>query len=264
MSMWKTLAASLGLLAVVGTAQAGPITGQGTWESTLKARDINGNAVALGDASTAFFYDTALNITWLADMNYAKTSGHDADGLMNWSTSVTWANTLTIGSFSGWRLPTMVDTGTAGCNLSYDGGTDCGHNVQTKDGSTVYSEMAHLYYVTLGNLAYCAPGGNTPNTCEGAQAGWGLSNTAWFQSMQSNFYWSGLEYAPNQDGAWYFDTFVGSQYGANKFSALYAVAVRPGDVLRDAGNQVPEPQGLVLALTALAGLGVAARRRRAS
>lgn len=264
MNLWKTLAASLGLLAVVGTAQAAPVTGQGTWESTLKARDINGKAVALGDASTAFFYDTALNITWLADMNHAKTSGHNADGLMNWSSSVAWADNLSVGGFTDWRLPTMVDTGTAGCNLSYDGGTDCGFNVQTKDGSTVYSEMAHLYYTTLGNLGYCAPGGNTPNSCEGPQAGWGLSNTAFFQNMQSTAYWYGLEYAPNQVGAWVFDTGVGSQGDAVKGSALYAVAVRPGDVLRDAGNQVPEPQGLVLALTALAGLGVALRRRRAA
>lgn len=263
MNLWKTLAASLGLLAVVGTAQAGPIAGHGTWESTLKARDINGKAVALGDASTAFFYDTALNITWLADMNHAKTSGHDADGIMDWSSSVAWADNLSVGGFTDWRLPTMVDTGTAGCNFSFDGGSDCGYNVQTKDGSTVYSEMAHLYYTTLGNLALCAPGGNTPNSCEG-QSGWGLTNTALFQNMQSGDYWSGLEYAPNQRLAWYFVTNYGVQFYDVKGSALYAVAVRPGDVLRDAGNQVPEPQGLVLALTALAGLGVALRRRRAA
>jgi hypothetical protein len=261
MSMWKTVAASLGLLAVMGTAQAAPITGQGTWESTLKARDINGNALALGDASTAFFYDTALNITWLADMNHAKTSGDDADGHMDWSTSVTWANTLTIGSFSGWRLPTMVDTGTEGCNDAYSG-TDCGYNVQTKDGSTVYSEMAHLFHITLGNLSAYDTAGNIRGGSSGTN--WGLTNTALFQNMQSGNHWSGLEFALNQNTAWYFSPFLGFQRNAFKSSEFYAVAVRPGDVLRDAGNQVPEPQGLVLALTALAGLGVALRRRRAA
>ena len=29
-------------------------------------------------------YDTDLNITWLADADYAKTSGYDADGLLSW------------------------------------------------------------------------------------------------------------------------------------------------------------------------------------
>lgn len=257
MGMWKTLAVSLGLLAVVGTAQAAPVTSQGTWGSTLKARDINGNAVALGHASTAFFYDTALNITWLADMNHAMTSGHDLDGNMNWSGAVAWADALTLGGFTDWRLPTMLDTGSARCNIAYSG-TDCGYNVQTKAGSTVYSEMAHLYYVTLGNLAYCGAAGN----CN--QSGFGLTNTAFFQNMQSYVYWYGLEYAPGGANAWYFSTYDGYQAGGGKENALYAVAVRPGDVLRDAGNQVPEPQGLVLALTALAGLGVAVRRRRAA
>lgn len=257
MSMWKTLAASLGLLAAVCTAQAGPISGQGAWESTLKARDINGNAVALGDARTAFFYDTALNITWLADMNYAKTSGHDTDGIMSWSNAVAWADALTVGGFNDWRLPTMVDTGTAGCNLA-NSGTDCGYNVQTKIGSTVYSEMAHLYYVTLGNLGVCSAAGNC------GQAGWGLTNTAMFQNMQPYYYWSELEYASLQSYAWFFNANNGLQNYSHKFDGAYAAAVRPGDVLRDTGNQVPEPQGLVLALTALAGMGVALRRRRAT
>lgn len=244
---------------VIGGAQAAPIVGQGTWESTLKARDINGNAVALGDASTAYFYDTALNITWLADMNYAKTSGHDADGRMNWSSSVAWADALSLGGYSDWRLPTMVDTGSAGCNYA-NSGTDCGYNVQTKDGSTVYSEMAHLFHITLGNLSAYDTAGNFRGGSSGTD--WGLTNTALFQNMQSLVYWSGLEYAPVQDVAWRFNTDAGYQNTAWKGNALYAVAVRPGDVLRDAGNQVPEPHGLVLALTALAGLGVALRRRR--
>lgn len=55
----KTLIASLSVAAVlfaaVGGSHAAPVTGQGTWETTLKARDIDGNAVALSSASAAFF-----------------------------------------------------------------------------------------------------------------------------------------------------------------------------------------------------------------
>ncbi len=263
MSIWKTLAATLGLLAAVGTAQAAPVSGQGTWESTLKARDINGLAVALGDASTAFLYDSTLNITWLADMNYAKSSGHSADGRLNWFNAMAWADALTIGSFNGWRLPTMMDTGAVGCDASTDGGTDCGYNVQTKTGSTVYSEWAHLYYVTLGNLALCAPGGGTPTSCE-SQSGWGLSNTAYFQNMQTDYYWSGLSYAPDSADAWFFGAKYGGQSHAPVGAAWFAVAVRRGDVLQVASNQVPEPQGLLLALAALIGLSATVRRRRAA
>ena len=81
----------------------------------------------------------------------------------------------------------MLDTGAAGCDFVVNGGSDCGFNVQTKSGGTVFSEMAHLYHVTLGNLARFAPGTDVD------QPGYGLSNTGNFQDMQSDSYWSGLE-----------------------------------------------------------------------
>lgn len=231
------------------SASAGPVTGQGTWETTLKARDINGNAVALNDPTAAFFYDTTLNVTWLADMN--------ANGPMNWDQATAWAAALTTGDYSDWRMPNMIDSGTPGCNFSFAGGTDCGFNVQTQVDSA-YSEWAHLYYVTLGNLAYCPPG---DATCAGGpQGGWGLSNTAYFDNMQSEAdYWTDTEYALDASRAWCFNTAGGqSDCAKNADGSFYAVAVRPGDVLAE----VPEPHALALALMAL-GVLVVARRRRA-
>ena len=239
MSIASRLLVAAAVAAIAVAAQAGPVIGQGTWESTLKARDINGNAVALDAASAAFFYDTTLDVTWLRNMN--------VNGPMNWGSAVAWADALTTGGFTDWRLPTIIDSGAPGCNLSYAGGTDCGYNVETQVGMA-YSEWAHLYYVTLGNLAYCPPG---DATCAGGpQTGWGLTNTAYFDNMQSLVYWSGTEYAPGTSGAWGFFTYDGFQDGSGKNFGLYAVAVRPGDVLAAA----PEPQGYVLVLTALGAL----------
>jgi hypothetical protein len=195
---------------------------------------------------TDAFYDTELNVTWLRDAN--------ANGLMNWNAAQKWANNLVVGGYSGWRLPTIVDTGAPGCDISYAGGTDCGYAVQTKFGSIVYSELAHLYYTTLGNKAYCAPG---IVTCNSAQPGWGLTNTGNFQNMQSDDYWSGTEYAPDTSSAWTFIALYGFQGYVSKDDALYAVAVRPGDVTA----AIPEPETYALMLAGLTALVVMQRRR---
>jgi MYXO-CTERM domain-containing protein len=241
------MAFAVALSCLASGAFAVPISGQGTWETDLKARDINGNPVALNAASAVFYYDTALDITWLRDWN--------VNGLRNWSTQMAWAAGLTVGGFDDWRLPTTTDSNNDGCSgtfpgTGFSGGTDCGYNVDT--GS---SELAHMYYVTLGNLAFCPPGDADCNPAP--QAGWGLTNTAEFLDMQSSFYWSGTEYAPDRSSAWTFNTSFGFQGVEDKGNALYAVAVRPGDV----AAAVPEPQTFALALAALAALRLARRRR---
>jgi len=227
-------AAALATLSV--SAQAVGVPGQGTWETTLKARDINGDSVV--DA----WYDTALNVTWLANWK--------ANGLKDWGAATAWAAGLDVYGKTGWRLPSITDTGSPGCDFSYAGGTDCGYNVDTAS-----SEMAHMFYVTLGNKAYCPPG---DATCAGGpQPGWGLTNTANFVNMQSEVYWSGTEFAPDPSDAWYFETGYGLQSLVVKYDTLSAVAVRPGDVAA-----VPEPETVALMLVGLTGLLVVRRRPR--
>lgn len=54
-------------------------------------------------------YDDVLDITWLADANYAATSGYDQDGRMNFSAANTWAAGLSYGGYDDWRLPTALN-----------------------------------------------------------------------------------------------------------------------------------------------------------
>ena len=199
-----------------GTAQAVAVSGQGTWETTLLARDLDGNRT-----TAEAYYDTVLDITWLADANYARTSGYDADGNMNWAVAMTWtANLDPYGSgIRGWRLPTITDLGASGCNYSVTGGTDCGYNVDTSG-----SEMAHLFSATLGNLTYYSPSG-TPN-----QPGWGLSSTGPFANIQASLYWSATAYAPLTSAAWGFSFHDGYQTYGYQVSGHTAWAVHSGDV----------------------------------
>ena len=59
------------------------------------------------------YYDTVLNITWLADADFAQTSAFDADGLMRWTTANgAWPASLNAASYLGtnaWRLPTVTE-----------------------------------------------------------------------------------------------------------------------------------------------------------
>lgn len=225
-------------LLATGLAQADGVPGQGSWETTLQLRDIDGDSV------TDAFYDTALDITWLRNAN--------VNGEVDWDTAMAWASTLVVAGVGGWRLPEVVDTGAPGCDFSCVG-TGCGYNVDTAS-----SEMAHLYYVTLGNLAYCPP---EKASCFGAgvpQPGWGLTNTGGFQNLQAFAYWSSTGYAPDPDRVWYSDAYGGLQYDDYKYDTeyVYAMAVCPGDVAA-----VPEPQTHAMLLLGLGAVTVAARRR---
>lgn len=192
------------------------------------------------DRGDGFIYDTVLDVTWAQNANI--------NGADTWANQVAWAagysQTHSVyGTFDDWRLPTIIDTGSPGCDWSYTG-TDCGYNVDTGT-----SEMASLFYDTLGNLAISDTSGND------LQTGWGLTNTGPFTNLQSNDYWSGTEYAPDQYFAWFFNFFTGYQdFDDKSFLLGYALAVRDGDV-------VPVPAAAWLFGSALLGL-LGVRRAR--
>ena len=77
-SLERAVFGAIGSAAVLlaGAAQAVGVSGQGIWETTLLGRDGFGQPVDASSDSARFLYDTVLDITWLRDANWAKTSGY--------------------------------------------------------------------------------------------------------------------------------------------------------------------------------------------
>lgn len=147
-----------------------------------------------------------------------------------------------------WRLPTTVD----GLFVEgFDGTTTGGWKVTN-------SEMGHLYFTELGNLAQRDTSGNL-------QAGGGLTNTGDFQNLLPNVYWSGTEYATNTDFAWYFRFDGGRQDVSSKLNLtnFFALAVRDGDVA-PVSDPIPEPPTWTLLGIGLIGIAVVSIRKKLS
>jgi hypothetical protein len=232
MKILKAGVAAVALQALAGTAQA-----------------------TLTDRGGGLIYDSAQNLTWLADMNHAQTqytaSGGaqgDADGLMTWGAAKLWADNLVYGGYSDWRLPTLNPSDTS-CSSSFNPGGGFGQ--QYFGTHCTGGELSHLFVTDLGHQTGESVLIQTGNTAEQRR------NLALFSKVQSHDYWSGTENATNRDGAWYFHSFDNSQGLYDKGVAMYAVAVRPGDVTA----AVPEPQAYALMLVGVGVVLLAWRRR---
>ena len=75
-----------------------------------------------------------------------------------------------------------------------------------------------------------------------------------FSFVQSHYYWSSTEYAPDPVATWAVNFVSGHQDRANKYGNLYAWAVRSGDV-------VPIPASIWLFGSGLLGFVGMARRK---
>ena len=242
------LAISTLFFTLVAAAQAQAVPGQGTWETALQPRDLDNNG------SVDAWYDTQLDITWLADANL--------NGQLTWGDAVSWAAGLNLGGSPGWRLPKQSDFAN-GCNDSFNG-TNCGFNVDTTQ-----TELGALFYVTLGNFA-------AVDTFGAIQpSGYGITNAGPFINLQSDAYWTGQ---PDTVGngipgdtceqadtcAYFFDFGFGAQQIENKTNTFYAMAVHAGDV-GVVPSPVPEPGSWALLLAGLGlTVGLARRRSRAA
>jgi hypothetical protein len=96
---------------------------------------------ALNDRGGGLIYDSDLNITWLADANYADTSGYNTNGLMNWDAANTWAANLNYGGFDDWRLSTPSELGHL-FYLELDGVR--GHNIADTHNNANYDLFTNI------------------------------------------------------------------------------------------------------------------------
>lgn len=238
------------ILASSGIAQGVPVIDQGTWWSTLQGRDLDGDA-----ATFEAYYDTTLDITWLANANAAGSN-------MTWANATAWVTALDVNGITGWRLPTVTPiNGTSfDTTVSADGSTDLGTAATTSDGTdggwrdgsgSPVSELGHLFYVTLGNLGACVPSlpWCTP------QAGAGLTNTGPFSNVFPATYWTGS--ALDSTNVWDFGFNTGFQSVNPKTLTGRVWAVRSGDI-----SAVPTPAAAWLFGSGLMVLLELARRKR--
>jgi len=224
---------------------------------------------ALVNASNGLINDTTQNLTWVSDANlfqtqaiqsgdatafvntivsdasglftgYVVTAGdfsisnvltNNPNGVMDWWAAQAWVHYLNVTNFKGysnWRLPTTVQS------LSSIGFPD---GIGSDPGPSS-SEMAHLFYTDLGQVAGSSVGSN-PGLFINVQA-----------SSSNSAYWSGTTLEPYN--AFLFSPWNG--YQGNSFSLngiAYAMVVRDGQV------PIPPPvsQQLAALLKEVTGVG---------
>jgi hypothetical protein len=192
---------------------------------------------ALIDRGGGLIYDTDLDVTWLADANYAYTSGYDqedaTDGLMTYAYAMAWADQLSYAGFTDWRLPTTLQPD-ATCANQYSFGSG--------QFNCTGSEMGHLFY---GELGSAAGNGSLHN-----------ANYDLFTNLSLDQYWSSTPVATLANYSWQFNFLDGNQYVQLKTGAIRAMAVHPGDIAA-----VPLPAAGWLAGAAFAVAAARARRR---
>jgi hypothetical protein len=185
---------------------------------------------ALVDNGGGLIYDDKLDITWA-----------QPDDSRTWVDAKPWAEGLTLGGVSGWRLPYISVAAGAGpftgspvdCNTASE--TACRDN-----------ELGYMFYYNLsGTSEQPIPPNGDPDVL------------ALFPELQPSNYWSGTEFA--SFNVWNFNFHNGNQLILNRSQSVinvYSWAVHAGDI-----RPIPVPAAVWLFGSGLLGLISIARRK---
>lgn len=219
------------------------------------------------DRGNGMIYDDVLNVTWLQDANYMKTSGASDSGYANWDSAQSWVNSLDFGGYTDWRLPTIspISGNTYNTSFTFNGTSDRGFN-----NDSINSELGYMFYQNLNNVSYYN------NAGVGPQAGSESLNSAFVDAVTGETvefenigfsYWASPANNPFANAAWAFNfqttsgIATGEQQLHGLFAGLNVWAVRDGDVpqapIDNNVQDVPEPPALFLL-----GLGLLLLARR--
>ncbi|MBL8316398.1 MAG: hypothetical protein JNK55_21930 [Rubrivivax sp.] len=118
------------------------------------------------------YYDSALDISWLADANYAQTVGAPGSGsngtFRSWYDAMAWVDDLSVNGVTGWRMPHMDTT----CGFPNYGSCN-----------RLLDEFHYLFMTELqGSYGYSITDAHGPN--------YDL-----FRNIQSYVYWSETEFS---------------------------------------------------------------------
>ena len=234
----------------------------------LLALPLTAQADLLSRANGQAYYDTVLDITWLADANYARTTGYASFGLMNWVDAKAFAGNATVLGLDGWRLPTLSSiTGGPDFSLGFsnNGSTDAGYAItgQAWAGASgaVTSELGYLFYVDLLRTGRCLANNANPSSCASNPA-WPQNNKGPFAAVPGFSFWTDVEAGATT--AWSVNLASGQQGPTAKTATGMAWLVHPGDALLTAQglDPVPVPAAGWLFGSALMGWVAVARRRQ--
>ncbi len=169
-------------------------------------------------------YDDVLDITWLQDANFAKTSAAanaDSSGKMNWLDANSWAASLSFGGYDDWRL------------ASYE---------------TQNSDKSELGYMFTDNLSNS---GSLINKSF-IDASSGESHS--FENLFGSRYWTDISASDTK--AWSFSFSNGSENGNKLKTDVYkSWAVRDGDISLTAPiTTVSEPSTFAILCFSIMGL----------
>ena len=195
------------------------------WAAAAATVGLMGTAqAALLDRGTTV-YDNSTNITWLKNWN--------VNGPVDWATANSWAQNLNAYGFDDWRLPGALEA---------DGSGPCtGFNCSG-------SELGYMFYANWGAAA------GSPYSLGANPANVGLFFNV--SALGNGAYWSGTPAVQVAGRHAAFSVVDGAQSNLLDSAALFAVAVRFGDV-----SPIPEPQPLLLMLLGLGAGAVVARQR---